>query len=445
MELLIFTISLMLAISILTIEACRLRFVRDPFFLSLFNLLYLNCYVAAPVLMALLRGRDLGVWNWIYKHPFPDTIFLYASIISLVGYFVILSGYAAWDFPASAAKQKHRNRHRVVREDLLLSLAIVTAAVGTAALLVYCNAIGGLGNYLRYANAFRGEDPPVVTPWSFLIHIAPFTVISSYIFYGLTLQAKTWGRRLRLRLALLATSVISLLVLYHMAGRMLLGTYLLVFIVHHYLYRRHSYLRLLTSVLILGGLFIVFGRQLFQLGVAPSSVADRGRLLLNDPAEGVTLTLLEFSFPYPNLANAVNAVPVEVGYRYFRDVPQALTLLLPKRLLALQMPETVTAINIRQIGEPIPVDLMSFGYYSLGLPGILVTCLVFGLTLGLFDRLLPSGGSPVISVLRVAWLLFLSFRVMYGDPWNTLKSGFALIVCTLIVLAWSRQPRGTPH
>jgi len=26
---------------------------------------------------------------------------------------------------------------------------------------------------------------------------------------------------------------------------------------------------------------------------------------------------------------------------------------------------------------------------------------------------------------------------MYGDPWNTLKSGFALIVCTLIVLAWS--------
>jgi hypothetical protein len=97
-----------------------------------------------------------------------------------------------------------------------------------------------------------------------------------------------------------------------------------------------------------------------------------------------------------------------------------------------EMPETISMLNTVFFGREgtIPVDLVSFGYFSLGVPGVFLTTFFFGCLICLFEYLLPVRGGPGVRTLRVAWILFLAFRVMYGDPEIALRPGFYLIFST---------------
>ena len=83
----------------------------------------------------------------------------------------------------------------------------------------------------------------------------------------------------------------------------------------------------------------------------------------------------------------------------------------------------------------IPVDLFSFGYYSLGTIGVLITFAAFGALLAMFDGWLTESTGWLGQALRAVWLFYLPFRLLYADPYATLQSGFGLITGTLAIIA----------
>jgi hypothetical protein len=83
----------------------------------------------------------------------------------------------------------------------------------------------------------------------------------------------------------------------------------------------------------------------------------------------------------------------------------------------------------------IPVDIVSLGYFSAGVVGVVVVAWGFGWLLSAFERALPPGRDPLPAVFRASWMFFLAFRVMYADPQHATSSGFYLLLTTgLLVL-----------
>jgi hypothetical protein len=125
-----------------------------------------------------------------------------------------------------------------------------------------------------------------------------------------------------------------------------------------------------------------------------------------------------------------------VELRWFYDLPLAVAYLVPKRLLGLSLDPNITVLSSTSLGATagVPVDLVSFGYYSAGLVGAMVVVFGFGCILAIFEVLARRSQDRLGATLRAAWLMFLPFRLVYGDPVLYIIPGFWLIVTTGLVV-----------
>ena len=216
--------------------------------------------------------------------------------------------------------------------------------------------------------------------------------------------------------------------------------YFLVFVIYASFRRR----RLPKAYALIGGIFFVaivlFGKEVISQNVYVSDdlIGSAWEELSTDPLSGIRRILLEFSFPFITVANVVDLVPNELRYRWFVDVPLGVAYLLPKPLLGLTLPQTVTMVYDEYLDIPIPIDLLSFGYTSMGVLGTILVCLVYGFVLCVADCYFPAHGNKTLILLRAAWLLYLSAQVMYGNPQHALVAGFPLLVGTLVIVFCGR-------
>jgi len=112
--------------------------------------------------------------------------------------------------------------------------------------------------------------------------------------------------------------------------------------------------------------------------------------------------------------------------------------LLPKPLLGLTLPPTISMVYEDYINAPIPIDLLSFGYASIGVIGTIIVSLCYGMVLSLADSYFPTHGNRTLVLLRAAWLLYLSQQVMYGNPQHAAVAGFPLIIGTCVIVLCGR-------
>lgn len=241
----------------------------------------------------------------------------------------------------------------------------------------------------------------------------------------------------------------ALVILWMRAGRL----HLLNFVIALGLIQlRQSKSQLLKLVLGLTGVgaivaLVLYGKYL--LGVS-GSIPD-----LSKGLDAWSLVALELAFPYLSLVNAMYSQP---AYRWFMDVPLAFvyTFGVPLYVLATGsapqgLPVSVAKVNTFNIlgtadlGE-IPVDLVTFGFFSAGPLGVVVASLVFGFSVAFMERALPIQASGVVGVLRIAWIIFLStVGLLYADPVNVLRDGLYLIgptFVTFLVAAFSGKAQG---
>lgn len=437
-------VSLLLFGLVVLIEATRVkkRCYIDFLFPVNFMFVLLFC-VVPPYLMTLDSYGFLSSSHWVFKNQFSDINFLLASLVVMAGYLSLIFGYYFKYFnfhPSDLSQNQYKNKelddkYSVFNEKHLLVAGILLGAVGSLALFFYAYSLGGVRVMIEYSAAFRSSNPPVISKYAFLKNVAPFVLISSYFFFAIIQTTKVRSIQYMSVLLFVVTFLLSMTILFHQSGRLQLFAYLIIFPIAIMIRRNRLDFKTILLFIVLFVFITLLGKEMFHYFIHPQSVANKIEVVLDKPMISVDYILLEFTFPYVTLANAIKVVPTDVAYRWFIDIPVSLIYMLPQRLLELKdLPPTVTMVNVAQFNAPIPVDLLSFSYFSMGLPGVLIVCFSYGLLLRVFDNFLPANSQPIVIIFRAAWIMFFAFNIMYGNPHHALVSGFPLIIGTFILL-----------
>lgn len=384
--------------------------------------LYFICFVIVPLWLQVvdLRFTRDSAWRWVLQRSPVEGLAPYACAIALLCYCFMLVGFHLGRprgpgldlFPPDRAAQR--------------SAAFGLLVIGAVALVGYTSTIGGIVPLIFNALAFRSSEPPVVSSWAFLRSIMPLVLGASFIYYGLR-RTLTGPARRAATAGLTVSVLLSLVVLFHQAGRLSLLLYVLVFPLAASIIAN----RLRWQVVALGAAIVlplaVLGKSFFSVG---SGSADRLARLGEDILGVGNRLLLEFSFPMITLSNAVADVPQHLPFRFFADFPLAFLYLVPQRLLGIRHPETISMLNTHLFDSTgtVPVDVVSFGYMSLWLPGVMVVGVLYGFVVARSERWVPSTREPVGAVMRAAWMLFLARTVMYGDPQLVVQACFGMLV-----------------
>jgi hypothetical protein len=181
--------------------------------------------------------------------------------------------------------------------------------------------------------------------------------------------------------------------------------------------------------------FTVFGKQIYNAFIYPEGVNVQIERIATGKRSPVGIIVSEISFPYQNVANLLAiSSETQFEYRYAYDLYLSVAYLIPKRVFDLELPDTVSDVNTRNLARDstVPVDLISFGYFCFGIIGVAVLMCVFGVVLRAFERAFSNLQDPVDLILRISWMFFLASRVMYGDPTMSLRQGFYLVVPTIV-------------
>ena len=412
-------ISLLLGLTIFFAELARGRIVGLIDFLRATSIVYFISFVFVPVYLQL---ADLDMfrgtfWNWMFKTKFDDSAFIYASLLSFIGYLCILSGYTvARALVPNGQEAMLPKLLSLTSTRYLLGAGAVLLGVSLFSLLVYMQSVGGVGNFFTLAMVLRLDNPLFTSRLAFLKNVIPVAIGSSFIFFALCLEPGSGRGTRRLAAALFfAAFFTSLAILFHQAGRLNLFTYLLTFPGAVMVYRN----RVNKRFVVIGGLafvfLVLFGKELFNFLVHPEAFFLQLRYVLADASYTLNSLFVEYVFPYLDVANAVQDVPGEAPFRWFVDVPLALLYLLPQRLIGFEPPADVSQINTLLFNPSsggIPVDIVSFGYFSAGVVGRSVDDVSFWGATGSF-RTFASYGQAVLNCYVPSGLDF--FRVLQGD------------------------------
>jgi len=413
--------------------------------LRLASALFFLAYAVIPVYLQFADLSDFrgGSWYWAIQFEPHHPRFIYGSILGVLGYLGLLTGYATCHrvFPVDLAPRPAAADPASRRSLLIVAFAL--AVLGTAALAWYTASIGGVGPLLFQAAAFRTR-PPVITPWAFLKNVAPVVVSATMIFAGLYALSVTPRRRRHLGLLLAFAWMVSFILLFHRAGRLGLIAFLVTLPLARALRRGR------VDPLFVGGgaaLFVVvvlFGKAAFSTGTSAEVVLSQWGTVRDDAMYAVNSILLEFSFPFISASNAVASVPMVTPYRWFSDFAIAFLYLAPQRITGITPPATVSMVNSAVLNaEGVPVDVTSLGYYSAGAPGVALTTFAFGALLFAVDRVVRRymGRESPLFVLGVSVVFYVGFSVMYADPQIAMENGFPLFLSLGAVVCALKLPR----
>ena len=432
-------LALLLGGIIVTHEYFRVRRRSQVDFLMGVSFLYFICYCVVPIYIQTLQDTDLGFWNWIFRLSFGAREYALASILSIAGYMAIVAGYHAADFKA-AQHFGARFKSWIIPETFKIITAAAFGMLGVLSLFIYANEVGGFAIMVQAVGFFRNQTE-AYSDLGFFIKIAPFTSLSSYLFWDLVTSTNRTVRKTAFSIGFVLTFVSSLLILYSMGGRVQFVFYLMTFVLYASFRRGQLPLPHVLAATAAFMFVILFGKEIINYNVYVSDdlIGTAWEDISADPFVGIRKLLVEFVFPYVSLSYLVEMVPDSLSYRWFIDIPLGVAYLLPKPLLGLNLPPTITMIYDDVLDVPIPIDLLSFGYTSFGVIGSILVCLAFGALVCVADAFFPPNELRILALLRAAWLLYLSAQVMYGTPQHALVAGFPLLVGTCVIMACGKR------
>lgn len=362
----------------------------------------------------------------------PASTYLTASIILMGSYIAMVAAYfTALRLPVPALDGQRLPKWGVAGVGLFL------LAIAAAAFAIYTPQFASVIRFLHDGQLVRKGGLQV--QYGFLQVLMQVGVPAFILLIAASLR---FDRRIRAVFVALAFAAwaLALARLLHAAGRLELGSFL-AFPVLALMFLLRSKK---TTWLMAGGLVLVvlvvasvphdfFRHPLRELPSALGSVAS-------DVVGTVHFIIAEFAFPFVTSAHALTLVPDQIPFRYFIDIPLGAAYMMPSFGGVDTLPPMILSLQAR-ILPWMPVDLLAFGYYSLGTLGALMIFAGFGAVLAVFDRWLTVSPGWLGQALRAAWLFYLPFRLFYADPYAAAQWGFGLIAGTFFVLMlslWSR-------
>lgn len=430
--------------------------VRRLFYLDslrMTSITFFLAYIYVPLLF-FTGGVELNErFYWVDWIDYDDNaLSSLALLIAVLGYVSIRAGFMLGKSSPLVRRIAALSAFylRTYSFSAWLVVGVATIALSFILFMLYVMRRGSsVPALLQAAGQLRvGEYVPGIEDASFtFLTYATVGISGFFILLGLFSECKgasakrkgdRCGRRSLWFLGVLvATSfVLSVVILWMRAGRLHLMNFFLVVLIFALgqIASKSGKFLVMVSAVAISGVIFAYGKVFF--GVAEQVEVS----FLSIPS----LVALEVSFPFLSLVSALHS---EIEYRWFIDVILSLVYFFVVPVCVIitgtpcgSLPVSVAKVNTLQIlgttdlGE-IPVDLVTFGYFSGGVLGVVVTGMGFGFILAAFERLFSENRSAVSVVFRYAWMVFLStVGLLYSDPVNVVRDGLYLWVPSLAVL-----------
>lgn len=380
-------------------------------------------------------------WEWALKRPLDHVSFFQAELLALFSYVICFSSYFVFS-KSKLFKVKHALGSKIysVSNKYLFSLCIFLFAIAGMAFIFNVLNYGGLSSYLTYGMIVRSGVISIsdVTASRALVFIKNFARIAMAVTLLLFALRKRYSNyRLLVNTLLVSSFIISLLVLFNGAGRLSFIAFLGAIGFYRILVTDKFDLKKVIFIGLVFAVLALVGKQFFAYFFNPTSLGVRIQLFIKDLLLIPNFIIIEFSFPFISLANAVVEVGESIQYRFFYDYIGAFYQLLPSKLLGINTQDFVNAsiVNSDSFGKEagIPVDTVTFGFMSLGIIGVAFVSALFGYVTAFFEKLLPYVKSPLILVLRANWILLIAFSIMYGNPKQILFRNLYFIIPTFLL------------
>jgi hypothetical protein len=390
----------------------------------LFSNLYYFIYVVVPFLLQygyISKPESGGAIQIISKYNNHKHLIEYANILVLIGLIAILV--------FSFYKPSKKTNIGISSQDIYRA-GVLCVVVGTVAYGAIVYLAGGVLNLLAMANELRAGEKTL--PGGFLIHFSKFVWAGSIIIFGSLLEGhKSKGNYLLMIFSL----IISLMVLLSMAGRALFIIYFASFPFTFYIKNQKIYYRYTLILMIITILLILYGDYLFRSFSDQGALEARTEIIIQGGFFWIIQNILrEFIFPYTNVLLSIEEIK-NITDLYFLELPRGIINTLPGGAVGISYLDTLSDVNTLRYnttGE-IPVDIISFGYHTLGVIGVMVSISFYTLIFSNIDQVFFKKSSATFISFHSLLACKLCFVAMYADLHQVISGNFYIISLVFLI------------
>jgi len=405
------------------------------------SILYAICYGIVPLVIYTVDipdSYDGPLGNLVYDLEASKHLYYYASVLAFLSYLVFWTTYRVASFKPKVLFGSYLSTRK--GSNKLYKISKWFFIIGVVFLVLYIAIYGSITNMLlgNTRMAYGGEaEVQVESPYLFLINLAKIVIFSTYMFWGIKKTVNT-----KARVYLYFALLVSLFLLFRFSGRMILMTFISTFALSSFILKQQLPKLKVVLLAALAGFIILFGRAIFSSVLYEDAFSRRQERYTGGWITPILDIVGGFSFPFRNIVHTLDLD--FINYQYLVDMIQAPLYLLPRRIIPIKPAATTIEINTMNIlgveGEIMPPDIVTYGYLNLGLVGIVVTALLFGLLCKYIDSYQRRGVPAISTIVIVALIFIVGFRVMYFNPKQLVVGSFYFFV-GLSILSMLK-PRG---
>lgn len=409
-------------------------------------------YILIPILIIILQDqfsssiKYKAIEQFVLKRDYKDH--LLALIVILVGFIAFHFGYKFSFKYRVRLKDSKVNKNvelngRINNNNFLKIFEVIgytTLIIGGISFFIIISSLGGIVNTLAIGEQFRGFGDTALSDFvgvntalffipSRLITVAPI------IFYFLIINRRNVIDKI------MFTFSIPFAILFFLfnAGRGPLIIYLLAFI---YIFMKKYFKKVWLKLFLIGvfslPLLDVLDRLFIYLSTSKWYKVEEANYLSY---------IFQFSHPVKTILNLNDIVNVEnyfFGTSIFRDVLS----ILPKinfDPLFYNVSEYFYGTSWNTVGG-IPTDILTYGYFQLGLPGVIITLLLLGYICGKIDKtlyLLPKNKSREFISVVIATNIY--GIISSADLASLLRGNVILSSTCIILILVSKYLKNNPR
>lgn len=425
---------LVLAVSYLLMCVPLLRFKKGQVIISIDNILVAAFAFLFSILFPFVYGYAL--WGDSTRDYLVDYIAKYEPLqlcwyylVSYVFMFCMVLVYRRLSGGRCIADVLNKPQRMTSASQAFMIAAVLLWIIGVASDVLYIWEYGGYATYMEYADALRSGTSDFDNPFSFLMPFRNCVPLASMFFFSLISRK----RPLMLPLFLVA---FAHAVLIHVSNRGRLGLvlFLIIFPVYFLIHRFRPMVVNRRMLLLCVGSVVVL--LLLLVGV--------GNLMSRNTSNGVLALLAEeTSFFFANFKVILDN---DIDFRFFYDLISYPIYLLPSSIWKLFNLDTVSDLMTIMIdgskkGEggvygEAPIDSIGLAYFQLGILGVIICAVVWGVLLALIFRGAKHIRHPNSSLMVHTYLTFsLVLRsILYCDCYNVVQRMFPFIIFVVLYL-----------
>ncbi|WLR55468.1 O-antigen polymerase [Mesobacillus subterraneus] len=403
---------------------------------------FLLYYALIPILLIILEGKFLMANNFgpLVKYVYQkDDVSIAVSIIVITfGFFAFHLGYVfSSKYKLRISNfQKRKIKYKIHSINSLKIFTIIgygTFLIGGISFLILINSLGGILNALTIGEKFRGFGETALSDFvgvntALLFIPSRLITVTPIIFYFLLINRKNKMDKIVFSLSF----PFAILFFLFNAGRAPLIIYLLAFL--------YIFLKRYTKKVWI---------KIFALGIISLpllDVLDKFFIFLStnqwyEIKVNYLSYIYQFTHPFKSVVNLRGIVTIEdyyFGSSVFRDIFS----ILPKinfDPLFFEVSEYFYGTNWSSIGG-VPTDLLTYGYFQMGIPGVISLLLMVGYLTGKIDKtllLLPQNKSR--DFISVVMATNISGVIPSADLSSLLRGNVMLISISIILFLTYKQ------